>query len=106
MLNVFLISVISVLPSDRLSMADRLFAKGLYEDAAAEYRTLVGQEGVKADEIRFRLAECDRAAGRNDAAHTGYREVFAKHPDSRFASQARFLYAMGAPKEERRKMFA
>ena len=62
-------------------MADRLFAKGQYADAAAEYRTLVGQEGVKADEIRFRLAECDRAAGRKDDARKNYREVFTKHPD-------------------------
>lgn len=108
MITPFLVPVlaIAVLPSDRLSMADRLFTKGQYADAAAEYRTLVGQEGVKADEIRFRLAECDRAAGRNDDARKNYREVFAKHPDSRYASQARFLYAMGSPAEERRKMFA
>ena len=108
MISPFLISVfaIAVLPSDRLSMADRLFNKGRYEDAVVEYRALVGQEGVKADEILFRIAECDRAAGRNDVARKGYREVFAKHPDSRHAAQARFLYAVGAPVEERRKMFA
>ena len=106
MLNILLISAISVLPSDRMAMADRLFSKGQYADAAAEYRTLVGQEGVKTDEIRFRLAECDRATGRNEAAHAGYREVFAKHPDSQYAAQARFLYAMGSAAEERRKMLA
>ncbi len=87
-------------------MADRLFNKGQYEDAAAEYRSLVGQDGVKADEIRFRLAECDRAAGRNEAARKNYYEVFARHPDSRHAAQARFLYAMGSPAEERRKTLA
>ena len=87
-------------------MADRLFNKGQYEDAVVEYRALVGQEGVKADEILFRIAECDRAAGRNEVARKGYHEVFSKHPDSRHAAQARFLYAMGSPAEERRKMLA
>ena len=87
-------------------MADRLFNKGQYEDAVAEYRARVGQEGVKADEVLFRIAECDRAAGRSDAARQGYQAVFSKYPDSRHMAQARFLYAMGSPVEERRKALA
>ena len=106
MISSLLICAITVLPADRLAMADRLFNKGQYDDAAAEYRALVGQEGVAADEIRFRLAECDRAAGRNEAARAGYREVFEKTPDSPHAPEARFFYAMGLPELPRHKALA
>lgn len=101
-----LVCAVTVLPSDRLAMADRLFNQGKYADAVTEYRALVGQAGVAADELAFRLAECDRATGRNDAARRGYAEVFGKHPDSRHAARARFLYAMGASGAERRRLLA
>ena len=101
-----LILAITVLPSDRLAMADRLFNNRKYEDAAAEYRTLVGQEGVKADEILFRIAECDRVLGRNDAALKGYSELYTKYPDSKHAARARFMHAMGLKGLERRRMLA
>ena len=101
-----LISAISVLPSDRMAMADRLFNAGKYQEAAAEYRALSGQEGVAADEILFRLAECDRTAGRTDAALKGYVELFTKYPDSEHAAMARFLNAMGRTGLERRKLLA
>ena len=95
---------IAVLPADRLAMADRLFNRGRYEDAAAEYRALVGVKSVAADELLFRLAECDRVAGRNAEARAGYAEIFNKHPDSRHAARARFMYAMGAQGIERRRL--
>ena len=65
MIHSILIFAITVLPSDRMAMADRLFNRGQYEEAAKEYRALSGQEGIAADEILFRLAECDRVAGRS-----------------------------------------
>ena len=92
---------IAVLPSDRLAMADRLFNRGRYADAEAEYRALVGAKSVAADEIMFRLAECDRVAGRNEEARRGYAELFNRYPDSRHASRSRFMYAMGAKGAER-----
>ena len=95
---------IAVLPADRLAMADRLFNRGRYEDAAAEYRALVGVKSVAADELLFRLAECDRVAGRYAEARAGYAEIFNKHPDSRHAARARFMYAMGAQGIERRRL--
>ena len=64
MIDTILLLAITVLPADRMAMADRLFNKGQYDAAAAEYRALAGQEGVAADELTFRLAECDRAASR------------------------------------------
>ena len=97
---------IAVLPTDRLAMADRLFNRGRYADAETEYRALVGVKSVAADEIVFRLAECDRVQGRNDAARRGYAELFNKHPDSRHAARARFMYAMGAKGAERSHLLA
>ena len=87
-------------------MADRLFNRGQYEEAAKEYRALSGQEGIAADEILFRLAECDRVAGRTTEALKGYVELFTKYPESAHASRARFLNAMGRTGLERRKLLA
>ena len=106
MTTVFLIAALTVLPSDRLAMADRLFNKGQYDDAAAEYRALKGQEGVAEDDLLFRLAECARVTGKSDEARKGYEATFTKHPDSPHASQARFLFAMGAAAAERRRLLA
>ena len=43
-----LVLAIAVLPADRLAMADRLFNKGQYADAEAEYRALVGKASIRA----------------------------------------------------------
>ena len=99
-----LVLAIAVLPADRLAIADRLFNRGRYDDAATEYRALVGVKDVAEDELLFRLAECDRVAGRNTEARAGYAEIFNKHPDSRHAARSRFMYAMGAQGIERRRL--
>ena len=99
-----LVLAIAVLPADRLAMADRLFNKGQYADAEAEYRALVGKASIAPDELIFRLAECDRVAKRADAARAGYSKLFTTYPDSRHAVRARFLYAMGFSGEERRRL--
>jgi len=104
MIGSLILAAIAVLPADRLAMADRLFNGGKYDDAAAEYRALVGQEGIAADEIAFRIAECDRVAKRSAEALKGYQEVFTRYPDSRHAPRARFFYAMGQTGEERKKL--
>jgi len=105
-ISFLLICAVAVLPADRLAMADRLFNQGKYADASAEYRALVGTEGVAIDELAFRLAECERATGRNDVARKLYYEVYTKHPESPRAARARFLCAMGGSTEERRKALA
>ena len=99
-----ILAAVSVLPADRLAMADRLFNRGRYGDAKAEYRALQGEQGVAADEIAFRLAECERAAGQNEAARKAYAEIISKYPDSKHAPRCRFLYAMGAESGERRRL--
>lgn len=104
MTGALVLLAIAVLPSDRMAMADRLFNKGQYQDASVEYKALVNQQGIDMDELLFRMAECDRMTGRSEAARKGYSELIAKYPDSKHASRARFMYAMGAQGLERRKL--
>ena len=106
MIGSVLILAITVLPSDRMAMADRLFNNGKHEEAAVEYRALSGQKGIAADALLFRLAECDRVAGRTAEALKGYVELFTKYPESDHAAQARFMNAMGHQGLERRKLLA
>ena len=86
-------AALAVLPSDRMSMADRLFDRGQYADAKAEYVAVKGAEGIAADELLYRLAECERALGDKAAARKLYGELLEKHPLSRHASRARLMRA-------------
>ena len=106
MTTLLLIATLTVLPADRLAMADRLFNAGKHAEAEIEYRALKGESEIAADELLFRLAECDRALGKNEAARKGYHEVFLKYPESKHAVRARFLYAMGEQGVERRQLLA
>ena len=101
-----LLAAISVLPADRLAMADRLFNKGLYAEASAEYESLKGESAIAADELLYRFAECDRALGRNDPALKRYAELYEKHPDSKYAPRARFMHAMGQKDLDRKRELA
>jgi tetratricopeptide (TPR) repeat protein len=65
-------AALALAPADRLQMADKMFAKGLYADAAAEYAALKGGRSVSADDIEFRIAECDRLTGREKQALEAY----------------------------------
>ena len=56
-------ATLALAPFDRLQMADKMFAKGMYADAAAEYNTLRGERTVSSDDVTFRIAECDRMLG-------------------------------------------
>ena len=98
-----LIAALAVLPTDRLAMADRLFNKGRYAEAAAEYEALKGEASIAADELLYRFAECDRACGRNESAQKRYAELFTGHPTSRHADRARFMHAVGLAGDARRR---
>ena len=63
-LSALILAAIAVLPADRLAMADRLFNRGEYAAAKEEYAALRGEKAVPADELLYRLAECDRALGK------------------------------------------
>ena len=101
-----LLAAMTVLPADRLAMADRLFNRAKYADAEAEYLALSKESSIAADEIMYRLAECDRALGRNESAMKRYSELAMKFPDSKRAGQCRFMYAMGVKGPDRAKLLA
>lgn len=101
-----LLAAISVLPADRLAMADRLFNKGLYADASVEYEALKDEPTIAKDELLYRFAECDRAAGRNESARARYAELYGTYPDSKYAARARFMHAMGSKDVERKQELA
>jgi tetratricopeptide (TPR) repeat protein len=101
-----LLASLAVLPADRLAMADRLFNRGMYAEATAEYEALRGEKSIAADELLYRFAECARATGKNAKAMANYAEIFGKYPDSRHAPNARFRYAMGLTGAERKSELA
>ena len=63
---------LALAPADRLQMADKMFAKGMYAEASAEYNALKGAKNISADDITFRIAECDRMTGREKEALAAY----------------------------------
>lgn len=96
-----LLSALAVLPSDRMAMADRLFDRGEYAAARSEYAALRGAEGVAADELEYRLAECARMTGDRKSARAAYGELLAKHPLSRHAARARLMRALAGTEAEK-----
>ena len=96
-----LVAVVSVLPADRLAMADRLFNRGEYAAARAEYDSLSGERSVSAEEVLYRLAECDRAMGRTAEARREYGDLIEKFPSSKRADRARLMRALAGSDQER-----
>lgn len=89
-----IIASAAVLPSDRLAMADRLFDRGEYVSAKKEYDALKGATGIAADELLYRLAECNRLVGETAAARAAYTELVDKFPLSRHADRSRLMRAL------------
>ena len=106
LLSTILFAALAVLPGDRLAMADRLFNKGDYKAAEVEYRALVGEKSIAADELHYRLAECARALGRADDAKTHYAALVEKAPDSKYAGAARLQLALAATGDDRLRQLA
>ena len=93
-LSAFLLAAIAVIPADRLAMADRLFNRGEYAAARVEYAALSGEKSIPADEVIYRLAECDRALGKSAEARRGYGELLEKFPTSPRADRSRLMRAL------------
>lgn len=96
-----LLAAISVLPSDRLAMADRLFNRGEYATARAEYSGLANEKSIPADELLYRLAECDRAIGRHADARREYGELLERFPAFPRADRARLMRALSETATEK-----
>lgn len=100
-----LLAAAAILPSDRMAMADRMFDRGDYDGARAEYLALRGVQGVDGDELLFRLAESARVKGEKAAARESYRELVKSYPRSRHADRARLKGALaGTPEEQRAEL--
>ena len=100
-LSALVLAAIAVLPADRLAMADRLFNRGEYAAAKEEYAALRGEKSVPADELLYRLAECDRALGKSADARREYGELIEKYPTSARADRSRLMRALAGTPEER-----
>jgi len=97
---------IDVLPADRLVMADRLFNRGNFAAAAAEYKALSGEKSIAVDQLLYRQAECERALGRAAEANLLYERLALKFPDSEFAARARLMVALSKTGAERKTALA
>ncbi len=96
-----LVAALTVLPADRLAMADRLFNRGEYSAARTEYASLKGEKTIQADELLYRIAECDRALGGKEEARRGYGELLERFPASPRADRARLMRAISGTQTER-----
>lgn len=85
---------VAVLPSDRLQMADRLFNKGQYKDAKAEYMALRNAPGIAGDELLFRLAETNRLLGDTEKANAEFRALLERFPSSKYVHRSRLVRAL------------
>jgi len=103
MFETILLAAITVLPSDRLAMADRLFNKGMFAEAVQEYEALKTEPSISQVELLYRFAECDRATGKNTSAKARYEELYTKYPESQYADRARFMHAMGMTDMDRKR---
>ena len=102
LLSTLLIAAITVAPADRLAMADRLFNRGSYADARAEYDAIRDEGVLPYDDLLYRLAECDRALGKNAEARATYGELLEKFPASRHADRSRLMRALAGTDDEKR----
>ena len=68
-----MLAALTVAPSDRLAMADRLFNRGDYASARREYLALKGEKGVDEADVLYRLA----------AASEGMKDAKAVRADAR-----------------------
>ena len=89
---------LALAPADRLQMADKMFAKGLYAEAAQEYAALKGDRTVSADDITFRIAECNRLCGREKEALEAYDSLILR--DIPASMRAVALYRLACAKND------
>ena len=71
-------AALALAPADRLQMADKMFAKGLYADAVKEYAALRDEKTIAEADVTFRIAECSRALGREKEALPVYEKLLLK----------------------------
>lgn len=96
-----MLGALTVAPSDRLAMADRLFNRGEYAAAKTEYVALAGEKELAADLIAFRRIYCDYQLGEKAAVRKGGEEFLKRFPASENANDVRYFRAMAAEGRDR-----
>lgn len=91
-------AALALAPADRLQMADKMFAKGLHAEAAREYAALKGEKTISADDLTFRIAECDRLLGRGNEAIAAYGKLLLR--DIPKSMRAVALYRVACAKDD------
>ena len=91
-------AALALAPADRLQMADKMFAKGLHAEAAREYAALRGEKTISADDVMFRIAECDRLLGREKEALAAYEKLLLR--DLPKTMRAVVLYRVACAKDD------
>ncbi|MCE9615201.1 MAG: tetratricopeptide repeat protein [Lentisphaerae bacterium] len=94
--------------SDRLQLADGLYARDMHDLAAAEYAAFLRDHAAspEAAAATYRLAECYRALGRRPDADKAFKAVVDGFPQSDYRFRAAFRRAdlhleMGQPESAR-----
>lgn len=93
-----LAATLALAPADRMQLADKMFAKGLYSEAVREYRAIGGAKTVSADDLAFRIAECEHALGNAQAAESAYAALLPK--DLPKAMRAVVLYRLACARND------
>ena len=95
-----LFAAITVLPADRLALADQLFNRGEYAAAQREYTALTNEVAIARDELLFRQGECQRLLGQPAQARQTFGGLLTEFPLSPLADRARLKRALAGTAEE------
>ena len=91
-------AALALAPVDRMQMADKMFAKGLYSQAMAEYEALKGEKTVSPEDIVFRIAECDRMLGKEKESISAYDSLLMR--DIPASMRAVVLYRLACSRND------
>ena len=100
MIFTLVLSAVSILPADALSMADSLFNRKQYALAVKEYDLLKDNKALKRDEVLFRLAESHKALSEHAKAREYYLDVVKANPSSRYRDKSLLNAALLAAGDE------
>jgi outer membrane protein assembly factor BamD (BamD/ComL family) len=97
------LAALIVAPSDRLSMADRLFGRGDYAAAKREYLALKGVSGVDEADVLYRLVASSE--GMKDLAGTRQQanDFLSRFPRHALAERVRLMKALAGNENEKKK---
>ena len=97
------LAALTVAPSDRLAMADRLFNRGDYAAARREYAALKGEKGVDEADVLYRLAASSEGLKDTKGTVADADAFLAKFASHRLADRVRLMKALASEGEARKK---